>query len=546
MTGPSSARPLSARDQSIARLTAPGAPFEIHDEVVHGVQLPVFRNRARSLGALLAASRHNGDVDYLVTDESRISHAEHHDLVAALATALRDEHDVRAGDRVALCGANSTEWVLAFWATVTLGAVAVGMNSMWSADEIAHGLELTEPKVLFTDAPRAALVGETPAAVLSLEHDLAAMVDRHRGATLPLVEVDEDNPAVILFTSGTTGRSKGATHSHRNVIAAVWFHLLNDAVATDLGLAPSGRRFLLVTPLFHIAGLHNLVVTRLVVGDTAVVHRGRFDIDAVLRLIEKERVTNWGAVPTMLSRLLDADLAAYDLSSLRMVSVNSAPSSSELKARLREALPVAGAALGTTYGLTESSTAATLASARELEDEPETVGAPVPTVQLEIRDDDGTPVPEGVEGEIHLRGAQMMIGYWRNPEATAESAMGDGWFRTGDLGSVVGGRLRIASRRSDLILRGAENIYPVEVENQILQHPDVLECIVVGRPDADWGQSVAAAVVVRPGSGLDEAGLREHLSSRLAKYKTPVTWRIGTEPLPRNATGKVNRRDLSW
>lgn len=539
------------RELAMARLTGPGQHFELHEESVHGVPMTVFRNRHRSLGELLEASLSFGEADYLVTEQGRLTFAEHHAAVAALSTALRDDHGVRRGDRVALCGANSVEWLVAFWATIAVGGVAVGMNSMWAGDELHHGLELTQPTVVFADGPRGALLGESPVSgkdvpVIGLESQLWELVERHRGAAMPAVPVDEDDPAVILFTSGTSGRSKGATHSHRNVICAVWFHLLNDAVATELGHAPRDRRFLLATPLFHIAGLHNLAVVRLAVGDTAVLHLGRFDIDRVLRLVEKERVTNWGAVPTMLSRLLECDLSAYDLSSLRTLSVNSAPSAPLLKQRLREALPVAGAAMGTTYGLTESSTGATLATAADLAVDPESVGTPVVTLQVEVRDDSGQPVPDGVEGEVCLRGPQMMLGYWRNPEATAASEAGDGWFRTGDLGSMVDGHLRIASRRSDLILRGAENVYPVEVEHQIAAHPEVVECLVVGVPDDDLGQAVAAVVVVRPGSGVDEEALRAHLAPRLAKYKTPSRWQVRTEPLPRNATGKVNRRDLTW
>ena len=358
------------------------------------------------------------------------------------------------------------------------------------------------------------------------------------------IEVAEDDPAVILFTSGTTGRAKGATHSHRNMISAVWFHLLNDALAARLGNPAADRRFLLLTPLFHIAALHNLAVVRLAVGDTAVIHLGRFDIDRVLRLIEKEKVTNWGAVPTMLSRLVEADLSNYDLSSLRSVSVNSAPSSVALKQRVREALPVVGKSLGTTYGLTESSTAATIGTAADLLIDPESVGRASTTMEIEVRDTSGVRVPDGTEGEIHLRGPHVMLGYWRNPEATAASSAPGGWFGTGDLGTMRDGLLRISSRRSDLILRGGENIYPAEVEDQLVEHPQVKECIVLGIPDHDMGQAVATVVVVDEGSDVTEEDLRDHLSLRLARYKVPTKWVFATHELPRNATGKVNRNQI--
>jgi acyl-CoA synthetase (AMP-forming)/AMP-acid ligase II len=540
------------RDEVVARLTAAGAAFEIAREDVRGQRLEVFTHRQRSLAELVRDSARFGDAEYLVSTRERLTFAEHHARVAALATALRDEYGVRPGDRVAICAANCPDWVVAFWATVSLGAVAVGMNSMWAPAEVRHGLDLTRPRVLVTDAQRRALAGPLDGsgiAVIDLEDDLPVLVDRHREAPLPEADIDEDDPAVILFTSGTSGRPKGAVHSHRNVIAALWFHLLNDAVAAELGAPPRDRRFLLVTPLFHIAALHNLAVVRLAVGDTAVVHLGRFDIDDVLRLVERERVTNWGAVPTMVSRLVERaerrGLADVDLSSLRTISISSAPSSPTLKARLRDALPDAGRSLGTTYGLTESSTAATLATAAELLADPDTVGRAVPTMEVEVRGPDGVPLPPGREGEVHLRGTLVMLGYWDDPDATAAAMSPDGWLRTGDLGTLLAdGHLHISSRRSDLILRGGENVYPAEVENQLVTHHAVAECIVMGIPDPDFGEAVAAVVVLHDGADASETDLVAHLRPRLARYKLPTHWVLTATPLPRNATGKVNRREV--
>ncbi|ANH37042.1 Long-chain-fatty-acid--CoA ligase FadD13 [Nocardioides dokdonensis FR1436] len=537
---------MTTRDEAVARLTAPGAPFEIHTEDVLGEPMEVFAHRHRSLSELLQRSRGFGDAEYLVTTERRLGFTEHLDEVAALAQALRVEHGVGKGDRVAICAANCPEWVVAFWATVSLGAVAVGMNSMWAGPELRHGLDLTEPRVLIADEPRRALAGEQSVPVLSIEADLPAIVARHRGTASDPTAVDEDDPAVVLFTSGTSGRPKGATHSHRNVLCALWYHLLNDAVAAEMGVPQSGRRFLLATPLFHIAALHNLAVIRLAVGDTAVIHLGRFDIDRVLRLVEAERVTNWGAVPTMLGRVVELGdrLGDYDLSSLRTLSVSSAPSSPELKVAVRRSLPQAARSFGTSYGLTEAAMAATVATAAELEADPDTVGRAVPTMQVEVRDDAGHVLPDGVEGEVCLRGPQMMLGYWRNPEATAASTAPHGWYRTGDLGTLRDGRLRISSRRSDLILRGGENVYPAEVEHVIAGHPAVHECAVVGVPDPDLGQAVAALVVLRPDARTEQEELCSHVIAAIARYKVPTRWVLSTEPLPRNATGKVDRSQL--
>ncbi|MEO9222910.1 MAG: fatty acid--CoA ligase family protein, partial [Mycobacteriaceae bacterium] len=363
---------------------------------------------------------------------------------------------------------------------------------------------------------------------------------------LPEVTVAEDDPAVILFTSGTTGRAKGATHSHRNVIAAKDYFQVNDAVAAELGVAPAPRRFLMTGPLFHIMSLHNLVVPRLAFGDTVVIYTGRFNVDRVLRLIERERITQWGAVPTMASRLVEhGDLARYDLSSFTSLSLGSAPSSETLKIALRSKLPIAGKSLGTTYGLTESSTAATLATAADLLRYPDSVGTPVVTVAVEIRDERGGRVTDGVEGEIYVRGPQVMLGYWNDPAATAAAIDADGWLRTGDLGRMEDGHLRMSSRRSDLIIRGGENVYPAEVEGALTEHSAVRECSVLGVAHHDLGQEVAAVVVIEPDCGVTEQQLGEFLLDRIARYKVPSRWVLTDQPLPRNATGKVVRHRLA-
>ncbi len=538
-------RPVpDARAAAVARLTAPGAAFEIAPEPVRGAAMPVFRNRHRSLHQLLIESARYGDAEYLVCDDLRLTFAEHLARVASLAQEFRARYGIGEGDRVAILSANNAEWIMTFWAATALGAITVGMNSLWSAREIAYGVELSEPKLIVADGPRRELLGAVDVPVLSTEVDIPALSTARPGAELPVPDVGEDDPAVILFTSGTTGRPKGATHSQRNMVAAVDFHRFNDALAAELGRPPSARRFLLATPLFHIAALHNLAVPRLAFGDTAVITTGRFDIDRVLRLIERERLTNWGAVPTMVSRLVEHDLSAYDLSSLQTISVSSAPSSAALKERLRQVLPAAGRSLGTTYGLTESSSAATLATAADLAERPDTVGTAVPTMRVEVRDEVGRPVPDGVEGEIYLRGPLVMLGYWNNPEATAATIDETGWMATGDLGTMEDGYLRISSRRSDLILRGGENVYPAEVEDVLVEHPSVRECIVVGTEHADYGEEVCAVVVVDSDAPVTEEELAGYMTERIARYKVPSRWILRGEELPRNATGKVKRVEV--
>jgi steroid-24-oyl-CoA synthetase len=264
----------------------------------------------------------------------------------------------------------------------------------------------------------------------------------------------------------------------------------------------------------------------------------------VLALIERERVTNWAIVPTMAHRVATHDgIDRYDLSSLVAVSVNSAPSSPALKSRLRAAVPSVQQSIVDSYGLTESSTAATVATPVELEAHPLTVGHPIVTVDVSIRDAHGNAVDDGVDGEVWLRSAFVMLGYWNDPDATARAITPDGWLRTGDLGCMRDGLLFLNTRRSDLILRGGENVYPAEVEAVLGEHPSVSECAVFGVASTDLGQEVAAVVVTSDAVDVDE--LRTYVAAQLAYYKVPSRWRITAEPLPRTATGKVIRAGLS-
>jgi acyl-CoA synthetase (AMP-forming)/AMP-acid ligase II len=536
-----------AAAEVLARLTAPGQPLELAYEDVLGVPMKVFKNRDRSLSALLATSVEHGERDYLVTAERRISFVDHARRVASLATSLRDDYGVRAGDRVAIVAANSPEWIVAFWAITCLGAITVAGNAWWSPRELKVGLDLADPTVLIADARRAALLTEATIPILTIEQDIDALCTRSPDAQLPTVAVDEDDPATILFTSGTSGTPKGVVHSHRNLLAVVDYHRLNDAMAAAFGdpTPAQDKRYLMAMPLFHIGSLHNLAVPRLATGSTAVIHSGGFDVDRVLRLIESARVTHWGAAPTMAHRLLEhGDLDRYDLSSLRALALASAPSSTAFKNRLRAALPAAEQNLAESYGLTESSTSATVASPLDLAVAPDSVGRPIVTVELEIRDELGRQVPDGTDGEVCLRSPFNMLGYWRDPEATAGAITDDRWLCTGDIGSVIDGRLRLSARRSDLILRGGENVYPAEVEAVLSEHPAVLECAVIGVAHQDLGQEVAAVVVLRS-TGAAESDFREFLTAELAYYKVPTRWRLTTDPLPRNATGKVRRADLT-
>jgi acyl-CoA synthetase (AMP-forming)/AMP-acid ligase II len=529
-----------------ARLTGPGGAFELGDEEVRGIPLPVWVNRRRDILDWLADSAAYGDREYLVQGNRRLTYAEHLAAVERLAQVLSREHGVGPGKQVAIVAANSIEWVVTMWATLSLGAVVVAGNAWWTVHEAAHALDRADPEVVIADAKRAKLLDGIGGEVL-LTDDLVDLRTDIDGTPSPYR--DEDDPAVIVYTSGTTGHPKGATHSHRNLLAVIEYHRYTDAAAAELTAAfgmparTEPRRFLLSMPLFHIASLHNCVIPRLTTGDTIVIDDGRFDVERVLALIERERVTNWAVVPTMAHRVVEHPAVnKHDLSSLAALSINSAPSSPALKDRVRAAIPTVQASIADSYGLTESSTAATLATPTDLITHPTSVGRTIPSVALSIRDADGEQLPDGEEGEIWLRSQFNMLGYWRDDEATADTITPDGWLRTGDLGSVRDGRLFLATRRSDLILRGGENVYPGEIEAVLDEHPNVVECAVFGVDDPDLGQAVAAIVVC---DGVNEDELRAFVGERLAYYKLPAHWQLTDQPLPRTATGKVIRRSLA-
>ncbi|UCE87807.1 MAG: acyl--CoA ligase, partial [Deltaproteobacteria bacterium] len=421
-----------------------------------------------------------GDREYIVYEDRRIGFAEHARVVASVARALSERFGVRKGDRVAILAANCPEWIVTWWASVSLGAIAVGLNGWWTGDEIRYGLDDAEPRVLFGDRKRLArLTGAPPRVpVVEFETEFGDLSRFDADASLPDTPIDEDDPATILYTSGTTGRPKGAVNTHRGIIALngiQFFHgvrmmlAARDAPREDPVPPPCA---LVTNPLFHVSGLYTGAVTTLAGGVKTVWTSGRFDPVRVMQLIERERVTSWGPMGTMVHRVMTHPaVETYDLSSLRNIGSGGAPVSAALQAQMRSVFPHVRRALGVGYGLTECTALATLNYGEELERHPDSVGRPLATVQIEIRDADGKPVPEGCEGEIHIKGPLVMRGYWRRPRETADVILPGRWLRTGDWGRLDDGRLYVNSRKRDLILRGAENIYPIEIEQRL--GPDV-------------------------------------------------------------------------
>ncbi len=538
-----------------AQLTGPGGAFEIVEETVLGETLRVFANRKRSLRELLEASVAFGDREYIVHGDRRIRYAEHARRVASTATALRELHGIQPGDRVAILAANCPEWVIGYWATVSLGAVVSALNGWWTRDEILHGVELSEPKLLIGDRRRLERVRDLDLGVpiVEIESDFEKLLAHAPDASLPDQPIEEDAPAVILFTSGTTGRPKGALNSHRGIVGFVQVAMLSGVrmmmKAASSGVPPEANPpatcSLVTVPLFHLSGLYACATLMLTVGAKTVYRAGRFDPVDVLRLIEKEKVTNWAGLGSMAPRVLNhPDVAKYDLSTIRNLGSGGAPTSPVLLERMKQVAPQGARARGLGYGLSESVAVIAQISGEELEDRPASVGRPTPTTEIEIRGPTGDALPEGQQGEIFSRSPYSMLEYWNAPAATAKTMLPGRWLATGDIGRLEDGYLYINSRARDMILRAAENITPVEIEHRLEAHPEVAEVAVVGVDHPELGQEIKAIVVPRGDAGLEPGALAAWCGEALAGFKVPSLWEIRSEALPRNAAGKVLKNVL--
>ncbi len=539
-----------------ARLTGPGGPFELAIEDVLGERMAVIAKRPRSLRELLEGSAARGELEYVVLGSRRIGYAEHARLVASVARAFEQRFGVQKGDRVAILAANRPEWIVAFWASVSLGAIVSSMNGWWTADEIRHALALSQPRLLIADRKRLERARREDLrgiAVVEMETQFAELERFAPGAALPTTPLAEGDPAVILFTSGTTGRAKGAVNTHRGIVGFVQANFLSGAermlAAAGSGApapVPAGQNVTLgAPPLFHLSGLYGTTVMGLATGSKIVLREGRFDPEDVLRVIERERVTSFTALGSTGPRVLDhPGFSKFDVSSVRTVGFGGAPTSPALQQRMREAFPNARDSVSMGYGSSESVSTITAISGAEYLAHPESCGRPVPTLEVEIRDASGKVLPEGVEGEIFSRSPYTMLGYWGDPEATAKAIHPGRWLATGDIGRLEGGYLYINSRARDMILRSAENVYPVEIEYRLEAHPLVAEAAVIGVDHAELGQEVKAIVVPAGDAAPGPEELARWCAETLAGYKVPSLWEIRREPLPRNAAGKVLKNVL--
>ncbi len=543
-------------------MTAPGGPFEIRTEQVLGRPLRTYAGAPPSLREVWLASAGYGDRDYLVYEDERRSFTQAHAEVAAIAAWLT-ERGVTSGDRVAIAMRNYPEWMMVYWAAVSIGAAVVGMNAWWVGSEMAYGLEDSRPKVLVVDKERLAhwaeirgqappmdvvavrVEGELPEGVLPFE----AMT--RDGGAMPDVTVDPDQDASVFYTSGTTGRPKGAQLTHRgcvsNLMSLAFWNTVQTEAAKRAGkpgvkpTEPGTLAALVVTPLFHVTA-NNCLAQITTLGGGTLVHMYKWDAGEALRLIERERITNFSGVPTMARELIaHPDFATRDTSSLKALGGGGAQLQPDLVEKIEKAGPARPA---TGYGMTETCGIITANSAEFFIDKPASVGPAMPCFEVQCVDAAGNVVGPGEVGELWVRGAQVIRGYLNRPEATDE-AITDGWLHTGDVARIdEDGFIFIVDRAKDMLLRGGENVYCAEVEAAIFDHDAVAECAVFGVPDDRLGEEVGAAIVLAEGASVSADELREHLSERLAKYKIPrFVWFLD-EALPRNASGKFLKREL--
>lgn len=521
--------PGAARDEPQGRWGR-----EVERSRVRGHSCLVYARRPRSVSELLVESRRWDTRTFLVSGEHRLSYRHFEQAVGRVRGRLAG-HGIRRGQRVVLLGHNSVEWLLAFWAVQCAGAVAVLGNVLWSEEETERALRTIEPHAIIAD--KLPVRGSASATTLGFD-TLRPLIFGGNPSDDELASVDEDEPALIMFSSGTTGSAKGVVMSHRSVVANIHNLLvLTGRLPDEIPRDTPGTVSLLTMPFFHLAGIQ-IGLSTMLSGGTVVLSEGRFDPETVLGLIAREKVRSWGSVPTMVSRVLDHPrLSAFDLTSLRSIPMGGAPISPELRARIKESFPSVRSGGGSLYGLTEAGGVLAAGSGPEILSRPGCVGRPLPVVELRIDGSD----PAGT-GEIMARTPTLTSGYWGDEQPIADE---EGWIRTGDLGRLdEDGYLYVVGRSKDIIIRGGENIASQHVERCLLQHAAVAECAVVPLPHPDLGEEVAAIVTLQAGTTASADELRKHALAHLGRFQVPSRWWLRREPLPTNASGKILKREL--
>ena len=573
--------PLSITEAT-ALMTAPGQMFETERTTVNGIEMTVWKNAPANLRVVLDMSRGHGAKDCLVYEDQRVTFEENYRIAATLAHRLVGL-GVAKGDRVAIAARNLPQWAMAFWGAIVVGAVVVPVNAWWTTEELTYGLEDSGSSVVFVDEERlerirpqfddlpalstVIVISEDPSratrigdphprvSIVAFEHFLGEV---EADASPPDVDIAPDDDATMFYTSGTTGHPKGAVGTHRNLVTNMMGLFFSGARAAmrfgggnvDAEGNNIPNAILLSVPLFHATGCQAVLITNVAAGGKLVMMH-HFDAGRALAIIEAERITSFGGVPTIAMQILDhPDFDKFDTSSVSSVAYGGAPAPPDLVKRIKAAFPKGQPSNG--YGLTETSAGVCGNSGPDYVAKPTSCGPPLPVCDVAIvpeefegdePTDDLAKGPD-VVGELWIKGPMVIRGYWNKPEATAK-AFTKGWLRSGDIARIdEDGFVYIVDRAKDMIIRGGENVYSVMVEAVIFEHPDVADCAVVGLPHQTLGEEVAAVVVLRPGRVIEAEELMRHVAHHLARYEVPTKIFFLSTPLPRNPQGKILKREL--
>ncbi|MGD0864138.1 MAG: class I adenylate-forming enzyme family protein [Rhizomicrobium sp.] len=565
--------PVMSLAEAHRRLTAPGQRFEMAEVTIRGVPTRVWKNAPATLRDVLQFSRMYKDRTFLVYENDRATFEAFFRASVAMAYELQ-AHGVKKGDRVAIIMRNIPEWPVAFYGAAILGAIVTPLNAWWTGPELEYGLVDSGARIAIVDAERLERIAEHLVNCPALErvyvsrysdelpHPIVARLEDAIGAVndwgklpdraMPDVVIDTDDDATILYTSGTTGKPKGALGTHRNMNSNIFaagcsaarnFLRRGEEVPVVDPLTAPQRAALLSVPFFHATGCFAVLNPTLVAGAKIVLMR-KWDVEQALQLIEREKINQAGGVPTIAWQLIEHPARAkYDLSSLESVSYGGAPSAPELVRKVVETFPKS--LPGNGWGMTETSATCTTHSAEDYEYRPSSCGPAVPVCDLKIMNPEGTEdLAIGEVGELWARGPNIVKCYWNKPEASAQTFV-DGWVRTGDLARLdEEGFCFIIDRAKDMLIRGGENIYCIEVENVLYEHPAVMDAALVPVPHHSLGEEPGAVVHLKPGLHATEEELRAFVAGKLAAFKVPVKVVFWPETLPRNANGKIMKNDL--
>jgi len=543
-----------------ATITGPGQIFELIDAEVLGVKTRVFKNAPAHLGQLFAGARGHGDKPFLVYENETFTFAQASDRIDALASLLVNTYGVKKGDRVAVAMRNFPEWVMSFAAIISVGAINVSMNSWWTEDEMDFALEDSGATVLICDQQRfdigaaSCVKKNVKVLVVRAEKPLPAGIDEWEkvlplGDAHPGADIQPDDDATILYTSGTTGRPKGAVSTHRAILSSLMafsarnnVFLMSGTKLKEVDGPEIPTSFILIVPLFHVTGCVPVMMSCFIAGlKLAIMYK--WDPEKALEMIEREKITNFVGVPTQSWDLVNSpEFEKYDTSSLRAVGGGGAPSPTSLVGKVNDKVKNGNPQLG--YGMTETNAFGPAITGSDYLSHPTSTGRATWPMIVEVRDENLKPVPTGQSGEIWFFGPMLIRGYWNRPDATAETIV-DGWLRSGDLGRLdADGYVYVEDRVKDMILRAGDNVYGAEVESAIYEHPAVHEAAVFGVPHERLGEEVGVAILPNDGMTLTPEELWAFLDAKIAKYKIPTQVVIMTEPLPRNAAGKFLKREL--